>query len=96
MSPKQIKELVYKRTIPNADDESVLDKLEYVCLVYMSRVLEWFETEGKNQIPKDGFFQLYYEWIQTRMGDFPPLDQDKSKVSAELERCRERIALSGE
>ncbi|RDW64648.1 beta-ketoacyl synthase-containing protein [Coleophoma cylindrospora] len=94
MSPQHIKKLVHKRTIPNADDDSVLDKLEYVCLVYMQRILDWFNSEGKEYIPQSGFFKLYYEWIMEMMGSFPPLDSDPSKVDAAMAAARERISGS--
>jgi NADPH:quinone reductase-like Zn-dependent oxidoreductase/SAM-dependent methyltransferase/NAD(P)-dependent dehydrogenase (short-subunit alcohol dehydrogenase family) len=94
MSPQQVKEIVHRRTIPNADDDSVLDKLEYVCLVYMQRVLDWFNGEGKVFIPKSGFFKLYYHWLHGMMSNFPPLDSDTTKVDAELEAARKRISTS--
>jgi SAM-dependent methyltransferase len=94
MSAQQVKEIVHRRTIPNADDDSVLDKLEYVCLVYMQRVLDWFNGEGKVFIPKFGFFKLYYHWLHDMMSNFPPLDSDTTKVDAELEAARKRISTS--
>jgi acyl transferase domain-containing protein len=94
MSSDQVKSLVYKRTIPNADDDSVLDKLEYVCLVYMQRILDWFNAEGKDHIPQSGFFGLYYQWLNDTMKLFPPLDKNKDIVDVELESARKRISGS--
>ena len=94
MSSDQIKALIHQRTIPNADDDLVLDKLEYVCLVYMQRVLDWFQSEGTDHIPQSGFFKLYYQWIHDMMGMFPSLDSDDVKVDSEMKVARERISSS--
>lgn len=95
LEPSHIKELVYKRTIPNADDESVLDLLEYVCLVHIVRCLDWLQTpEGKVHMPEDGFWKLYVEWMEVVKAVFPPLDVDPAAVEAKLKSARERIALS--
>lgn len=95
LEPSHIKELVYKRTIPNADDESVLDLLEYVCLVHIDRCLNWLQTpEGKQHTPQDGFWKLYVEWMEVCRSMFPPLDADPAAVEAKLESARQRIALS--
>ncbi|EKG12367.1 Beta-ketoacyl synthase [Macrophomina phaseolina MS6] len=91
----KIKELVYQRTLPNADDDSVLDKLEYVCLVYIQRTLDWLASEeGRPYVPQDGFFKLFYEWMQDRLAAFPPLPRDQARITAELAAARERIATS--
>ncbi|SCO76894.1 uncharacterized protein FRV6_01106 [Fusarium oxysporum] len=45
LEPLQIKDLVYKRILKSQDNESVLDRLEFVCLVYIYRCLAWFESE---------------------------------------------------
>lgn len=95
LEPSHIKELVYKRTIPNADDESVLDLLEYVCLVHIVKCLDWLQTpEGKVNMPQDGFWKLYVEWMEVVRAVFPPLDADPAAVEAKLKSARERIALS--
>lgn len=95
LAPKRIKELVYERTIPNADDESVLDLLEYVCLVHICRCLEWLQTpEGVEHTPQDGFWKLYVEWMEDCKRAFPPLDTDPQAIEAKLESARQRIALS--
>lgn len=95
LAPRHIKELVYSRTIPNADDESVLDLLEYVCLVYIHRCLDWFNTtEGAENKPKEGFWKSYVEWMEDCKRAFPPLDTDPAAVAAKLESARKRIALS--
>lgn len=95
MEPSQIKQIVYKRTLKSKDDDSVLDKLEYVCLVYIYRCLAWFESvEGKRHIPQDGFWKKYVEWMHDCVAQFPPLATSKAEVEAELKICRERIVLS--
>lgn len=95
LAPKRIKELVYERTIPNADDESVLDLLEYVCLVHIYRCLEWLKTpEGIEHTPQDGFWKLYVEWMEDCKRAFPPLDPNPGVIEAKLKSARERIALS--
>lgn len=95
LAPSHVKELVYKRTIPNADDESVLDLLEYVCLVHIVRCLEWLETpKGREHVPQDGFWKLYVEWMEECKATFPPLDTDPAVVMAKLESAKKRIALS--
>ncbi|KAL1638494.1 Highly reducing polyketide synthase alt5 [Neofusicoccum ribis] len=94
IAPAQIKELVYKRTIPNEDDDSVLDKLEFVCLVYIRRILDWFEGDGKEYVPTDGFFRLFYEWMRERVAMFPPLPEDQAQIEAEMMAARKRIVTS--
>lgn len=95
LAPERTKELVYRRTIPNADDESVLDLLEYVCLVYIHRCLDWISTpEGAEHKPTDGFWKLYVEWMEDCKRAFPPLDTDPKVIEAKLESARKRIALS--
>lgn len=95
ISPAKIKELVYARTLTNADDDSVLDKLEYVCLVYIQRTLDWLASEeGKAYVPQDGFFKLFYEWMIERLAAFPPLANDKAQIEAELVAARKRIVTS--
>ncbi|GME32277.1 Lovastatin diketide synthase LovF 2 [Neofusicoccum parvum] len=94
IAPAQIKELVYKRTIPNEDDDSVLDKLEFVCLVYIRRILDWFEGDGKEYVPADGFFRLFYDWMRERVAMFPPLPEDQAQIEAEMMAARKRIVTS--
>lgn len=95
LDPAQIKQIVYKRTLKSKDDESVLDMLEYVCLVYIYRCLAWFKSEeGKKHIPQDGFWAKYVEWMHDCVAEFPPLATDQAEVELELQRCRERIVLS--
>lgn len=94
ISPKQIKDIVYSRTIPNADDDSVLDLLEYVCLVYIYRCLEWFKTEGKTHIPQDGFWKLYVEWMHDRIKEFPPVSPDVAEVERLMAAAKTRISKS--
>ncbi|KAK0392639.1 hypothetical protein NLU13_2134 [Sarocladium strictum] len=95
LEPLQIKDLVYKRTIKSKDDESVLDKLEFVCLVYIYRCLAWFESEeGKAHVPQDGFWRLYVEWMRDTIKEFPPLPITESQIASEMESCRESIVLS--
>ncbi|KAK7545386.1 beta-ketoacyl synthase domain-containing protein [Phyllosticta citricarpa] len=94
LSSTQIKELVHKRTIPNADDDSVLDHLEYVCLVYIYQCLEWFNGKGKNYVPQDGFWKLFVEWMHDRIKDFPPLPNDPEAIEAQLEVSKKRIVTS--
>ncbi|KAI6513695.1 Type I Iterative PKS [Pyricularia oryzae] len=95
LSPAQIKELVYHRTLKSKDDDTVLDKLEYVCLVYIARCLAWFETEeGRPHMPTSGFWKLYVEWMHDTVAAFPPLAGDPAEVEAELQRCKEAIVHS--
>jgi acyl transferase domain-containing protein/NADPH:quinone reductase-like Zn-dependent oxidoreductase/SAM-dependent methyltransferase len=95
LEPKHVKELVYRRTTPNADDESVLDLLEYVCLVYIHRCLDWLDSpEGLEHKPTDGFWKLYVEWMEDCKSAFPPLETAPKAVEARLESARKRIALS--
>jgi SAM-dependent methyltransferase len=95
LAPEHVKEIVYRRTTPNADDESVLDLLEYVCLVYIHRCLDWLNTpEGLEHKPTDGFWKLYVEWMEDCKRAFPPLETDPKAVEARLESARKRIALS--
>ncbi|KAK8059864.1 hypothetical protein PG996_009794 [Apiospora saccharicola] len=94
LQPNQIKEIVYSRTLKSKDDETVLDKLEYVCLYHIYRCLDWFKGEGKDFIPQDGFWKSYVEWMHDTIKDFPPLAEDPAEVQAELERCRDAIVHS--
>lgn len=95
LAPEHIKKLVYRRTIPNADDESVLDLLEYVCLVYIYRCLEWLDTaEAAEHRPTEGFWKMYIDWMEDCKQAFPPLDTDANLVESKLELARKRIALS--
>ncbi|EMT70375.1 Putative polyketide synthase 2 [Fusarium odoratissimum] len=95
LEPLQIKDLVYKRTLKSQDDESVLDYLEFVCLVYVYRCLAWFESEeGKAHVPQDGFWKLYVEWMRNTVKEFPPLPTTESQVTSEMESSRASIVLS--
>ncbi|KZL70949.1 polyketide synthase (beta-ketoacyl synthase domain-containing protein) [Colletotrichum tofieldiae] len=95
LEPSQIKELVYKRTLKSKDDESVLDKLEYVCLVHIYRCLAWLESEeGKAFVPQDGFWKLYVEWMYDTIKQFPPLSASEAEIETELDASRKRIILS--
>ncbi|KAJ0106987.1 hypothetical protein J7T55_011082 [Diaporthe amygdali] len=95
LPPNHVKQLVYKRTIPNADDESVLDLLEYVCLVHIYRCLDWFNTpEGAAAKPTEGFWKSYVEWMEVCKKCFPSLDNDPTVVEAKLKAAKDRIALS--
>lgn len=95
LAPEHVKEIVYSRTTPNADDECVLDLLEYVCLVYIHRCLDWLSSpEGSQHRPTDGFWKLYIEWMEDCKRAFPPLETDPKAVEARLESARKRIALS--
>ncbi|OLN91972.1 Lovastatin diketide synthase LovF 2 [Colletotrichum chlorophyti] len=95
LEPSQIKELVYKRTLKSKDDDSVLDKLEYVCLVHIYRCLAWFESDqGKDYVPQDGFWKSYVEWMHDTIKQFPPLAANEAEVEAELDAARKRIVLS--
>ncbi|KAK7927597.1 hypothetical protein PG985_004595 [Apiospora marii] len=94
LQPNQIKEIVYSRTLKSKDDETVLDKLEYVCLYHIYRCLDWFNGEGKDFVPQDGFWKSYVEWMHATIKDFPPLAEDPAEVQAELERCRDAIVHS--
>lgn len=95
LAPEHVKEIVYSRTTPNADDECVLDLLEYVCLVYIHRCLDWLSSpEGLQHRPTDGFWKLYIEWMEDCKSAFPPLETDPKAVEARLESARKRIALS--
>ncbi|KAI4710994.1 Type I Iterative PKS [Alternaria sp. Ai002NY15] len=92
LSPSQIKELVYKRTLKSRDDDSVLDLLEFVCLVYIYRCLDWFQSEaGKAHVPQDGFWKSYVEWMHDTVKQFPPLPED---VETEMQAARKRIIKS--
>ncbi|XP_014551034.1 hypothetical protein COCVIDRAFT_31369 [Bipolaris victoriae FI3] len=92
LTPSQIKGTIYKRTLKSKDDDSVLDLLEFICLVYIYRVLDWFESEqGKAHEPQDGFWKLYVDWMHDQVKQFPPLPAD---VEGEMQRARERIGRS--
>nr|QEE83323.1 polyketide synthase 2122 [Alternaria oxytropis] len=92
LSPSQIKEIIYKRTLKSKDDDSVLDLLEFVCLVYIYRVLDWFQSEeGKKNMPQDGFWKSYVEWMHDTVKQFPPLP---TNVETEMQRARQRIIKS--
>ncbi|KAJ4030261.1 hypothetical protein NW761_011929 [Fusarium oxysporum] len=95
LEPLQIKDLVYKRILKSQDDESVLDRLEFVCLVYIYRCLAWFESEeGKAHVPQDGFGKLCVEWVRNTVKEFPPLPSTESQVTSEMESSRASIVLS--
>ncbi|KAG2001149.1 hypothetical protein GB937_010470 [Aspergillus fischeri] len=51
LSFAQVKELIYKRTTPNNDDESVLKKLVFVGLVHIHCILGWFQSNGVDAVP---------------------------------------------
>ncbi|RMZ66024.1 beta-ketoacyl synthase domain-containing [Pyrenophora seminiperda CCB06] len=92
LAPSQIKEIIYKRTLKSKDDDSVLDLLEFVCLVYIYRILDWFQTEeGKAHVPQDGFWKSYVEWMHDTVKQFPPLLHD---AETEMQKARQRIILS--
>ncbi|KAF1940979.1 hypothetical protein EJ02DRAFT_512715 [Clathrospora elynae] len=92
LAPSQIKEIIYKRTLKSKDDDSVLDLLEFVCLVYIHRILAWFQSEeGKAHVPQDGFWKSYVEWMHDTVKQFPPLPAD---VETEMQRARQRIVMS--
>ncbi|EXA46392.1 hypothetical protein FOVG_07109 [Fusarium oxysporum f. sp. pisi HDV247] len=95
LEPLQIKDLVYKRILKSQDDESVLDRLEFVCLVYIYRCLAWFESEeGKAHVRQDGFGKLCVEWMRNTVKEFPPLPSTGSQVTSEMESSRASIVLS--
>lgn len=96
LEPGRIKELVYERTIQNEDENEaqVLDRLEYICLVYIYRALRWLGVEGKDHVPTSGFLALYLQWMQSIIKDFAPLTRDMEESSAELEAARECVARS--
>ncbi|KAG7424143.1 Highly reducing polyketide synthase alt5 [Fusarium oxysporum f. sp. raphani] len=95
LEPLQIKDLVYKRILKSQDDESVLDRLEFVCLVYIYRCLAWFESEeGKAHVRQDGFGKLCVEWMRNTVKEFPPLPSTESQVTSEMESSRASIVLS--
>ncbi|KAJ4037490.1 Highly reducing polyketide synthase alt5 [Fusarium oxysporum] len=95
LEPLQIKDLVYKRILKSQDDESVLDRLEFVCLVYIYRCLACFESEeGKADVPQDGFGKLCVEWVRNTVKEFPPLPSTESQVTSEMESSRASIVLS--
>uniref|UniRef100_A0A4E9E756 Uncharacterized protein n=1 Tax=Gibberella zeae TaxID=5518 RepID=A0A4E9E756_GIBZA len=95
LEPLQIKDLIYKRTFKSNDDESILDQLEFVCLVYIYRTLAWFESDqGKAHVPRDGFWKLYVEWMRNTIKEFPPLPSNESQIMSEVESCRSSVSLS--
>ncbi|KAF2105024.1 hypothetical protein NA57DRAFT_71219 [Rhizodiscina lignyota] len=94
LEPSRIKELVYTRTIKSQDDDSVLDKLEYVCLVYIHRILDWFHAEGKEYLPTKGFFSFYVAWMQEVVQQFDPLPIEAKDSDAIIEEARKRIVRS--
>ncbi|KAF5555326.1 polyketide synthase [Fusarium napiforme] len=95
LEPSQIKDVVYKRTLKSKDDESVLDHLEFVCLVYVYQSLAWFESdEGKAHVPQDGFWKLYVEWMRNTIKEFPPLPPTESQITSAMESSRASIVLS--
>ncbi|RYN74805.1 Compactin diketide synthase [Alternaria alternata] len=92
LTPSQIKEIIYKRTLKSKDDDSVLDLLEFVCLVYIYGILDWFQSEeGKAHVPRDGFWKSYVEWMHDTVKQFPALPAD---VESEMEKARQRIVKS--
>ncbi|KAF7195680.1 Highly reducing polyketide synthase alt5, partial [Pseudocercospora fuligena] len=94
LAPPKIREIIYNRTIPNADDDSVLDLLEYVCLVHIQRCLDWFEGEGKYHLPNDGFWKLYVQWMHDRVKEFPPVSSDAAEVERQMAAAKKRISTS--
>nr|ALQ32738.1 putative polyketide synthase [Fusarium anthophilum] len=95
LEPLQIKDLVYKRTLKSKDDESVLDHLEFICLIYIYRCLAWFDSEeGKAYVPQDGFWKLYVEWMRNTIKEFPPLPPTEFQVMTAMESSRAKIVLS--
>lgn len=95
LTPALVKELIYKRTTPNNDDESVLDKLEFVCLVYIHHILDWFQSKkGVDFVPQSGFFKLYYEWMQDIIQQFPPLPTPAASLNAAIQEARDKCILS--
>ncbi|KXT06610.1 hypothetical protein AC578_8567 [Pseudocercospora eumusae] len=94
LAPAKIKEIIYKRTIPNADDDSVLDLLEYVCLVHIQRCLDWFEGEGRDHLPNNGFWKLYVQWMHDRVKEFPPISSDAAEVERQMAAAKKRISTS--
>jgi acyl transferase domain-containing protein/NADPH:quinone reductase-like Zn-dependent oxidoreductase/SAM-dependent methyltransferase len=92
LTPSQVKDIIYKRTLKSKDDDSVLDKLEFVCLVYIYRILSWFESaEGKVHVPQDGFWKAYVEWMHETVKQFPPLPED---IDCQMQEARQRIVRS--
>jgi acyl transferase domain-containing protein/NADPH:quinone reductase-like Zn-dependent oxidoreductase/SAM-dependent methyltransferase len=92
LAPSQIKEIIYERTLKSKDDDSVLDLLEFVCLVYIYRILHWFESEeGKAHVPQNGFWKSYVDWMHDTVKKLPPLPID---VEGEMQRARQRIGRS--
>jgi SAM-dependent methyltransferase len=92
LASSQIKDIIYKRTLKSRDDDSVLDKLEFVCLVYMHRILSWFGiAEGKVHMPQDGFWKSYVEWMRETVKRFPPLP---ATIGFEMQEARNRIVQS--
>jgi acyl transferase domain-containing protein/NADPH:quinone reductase-like Zn-dependent oxidoreductase/SAM-dependent methyltransferase len=92
LTPSQVKNIIYKRTLKSKDDDSVLDKLEFVCLVYIYRILSWFESaEGKIHVPQDGFWKSYVEWMHETVKQFPPLPED---IDFQMQEARKRIVQS--
>jgi hypothetical protein len=92
LEPSQIRDLVYNRKLKSKDDEPVLDKLEFVCLVYIHRILTWFESaEGKTHAPHSGFWKSYVEWTHTIEQQFPPLPAD---VEFDMQAARKRTIKS--
>jgi SAM-dependent methyltransferase len=70
----------------------VLDLLEFVCLVYIHRILAWFDSaQGAAHVPQDGFWKSYVDWMHVTVKQFPPLPTD---VEAEMHRARQRIVMS--
>ncbi|KAF5554613.1 polyketide synthase [Fusarium mexicanum] len=95
LEPLQIKDLIYKRTLKSKDDESVLDHLEFVCLVYTYRCLAWFDSEeGRAHVTQEGFWKLYVEWMCNTINEFPPLPPTESQVMSAMESSRASIVLS--
>jgi SAM-dependent methyltransferase len=92
LTSAQVKELIYKRTTPNNDDETVLDDLEFVCLVYIHHILDWFQSKGVDAVPQSGFFKLYYEWMQDTITKFPPLPT--ATLDEALQKARDKCILS--
>ncbi|KAG9187562.1 hypothetical protein G6011_05433 [Alternaria panax] len=74
LTPSQIKEIIYRRTLKSKDDDSVLDLLEFVCL----------SEEGKAHVPQDGFWKSYVEWMHDTVKELPLLPAD---IESKMEKA---------
>jgi hypothetical protein len=82
LSNDEIKDFILERTLPDEDDDTLPDRLDHVCLIYIQRILEWFKSDGL-KVPLPGFFNLYYKW----MNDKPSLSKTSSCDSRQLENA---------